>query len=200
LNGYPDGIYEKEPEGITLIEDYFNFDKFHHNYKVKWIARQFCQLKPKVIAKGTHKQEVAWEVSHESLYESIESLIKATDYYSSELKSNFILDEDTKDFIHLGIIYPILLFAGQIFECRIMGKKYRLYERKHLTLYKTIQSKTLEGTYHIDVIQENYLSKYLNIVNNENDEIINRLKRKRKLLKANIERNFKEQKMDNKSK
>ena len=192
LNGYPDGIYEKDPEGVTSIEDYFHFEKFHHNYKVKWIARQFCQLKPKVIGKGSPKQKIEWEVSHEGLYESTESLTKATDYYSSELRSGLVLEEDTKDFIHLGMIYPILLFAGQIFECRIIGKKYGLFERKHLTFYKTIQSKTLEGTYHIDVIQENYLSKFLSIVNEENDKIVNRLKRKRNLLKANVERNFEE--------
>jgi hypothetical protein len=194
LNGYPDGIYEKESEEATSIEDYFHFEKFHHNYKVKWIAHQFCQLKPKVIGQVISKQKIEWEASHNGLYESIESLTKATAYYSSELKSGIVLEEDTKDFIHLGMIYPILLFAGQIFECRIIGKKYILFERNHLTFYKIIQSKTLEGTYHIDVIQEDYLFKFLSAVNEENDKIVNQLKRKRNLLKANVERNFEEEK------
>lgn len=196
LNGYPDGINEKEPEGVISIEDYFHFEKFHPNYKVKWIARQFCQMRPKVIGKGSPKENIEWEVSHEGLYESIESLAKATNYFSSELKNSIVLEEDSKDFIHLGMIYPILLFAGQIFECRIIGKKYTLFERSHLTFYKTFQSKTLEGTYHIDVIQENYLPKLLSIVNENNDKIVNRLKRKRNLLKANVERNFEEGKKD----
>lgn len=192
LSGYPDGIYEKEPEGVISIEDYFHFEKFHHNYKVKWIAHQFCQLKPKFVGKGSLHQKIEWTVSHEGLYESIESLIKATDYHSSELKSGIVLEEDTKDFIHLGMIYPVLLFAGQILECRIIGKKYKLFERKHLTFYKTVQSKTLEGTYHIDIIREDYLPRFLTIVSEENDKIVNRLKRKRDLLKGNVERNFEE--------
>ncbi|MEG8946410.1 hypothetical protein [Rosettibacter firmus] len=196
LDGYPDGIYEKESEseGVTSIEDYFHFEKFHHYFKVKWIARQFCQMRPRIIAKGNRNQKIEWEVSHEGLYESIEGLIKATDFYSSELKRSIVLEEDTKDFIHLGIVYPILLFSGQIFECRVKGRNYRIYERKHLTFYKEIQSKTLQGTYHIDVVQENYLSRFLSIVNEENDKIVNRLKRKRDLLKANVERNFEEEK------
>jgi hypothetical protein len=194
LNGYPDGIYEKEPEGVTSIEDYFHFEKFHPNYKVKWIARQFCQMRPKVIGKGSPKENIEWEVSHEGLYESIEALTKATDYFSSELKNSIVLENGSKDFINLGMVYPILLFAGKIFECRIIGKKYSLFERSHLTFYKSVQSKTLEGTYHIDVIQENYLPKYLSVVNENNNEIVNRLKRKRNLLKANVERNFEEEK------
>jgi hypothetical protein len=194
LNGYPDGIYEREIGGVASIEDYFHLEKFHPNYKVKWISRQFCQMRPKVIGKGSPRENIKWEVSHEGLYESVESLTKATDYFSSELKNSIVLEEDTKDFIHLGMIYPILLFAGDIFECRIIGKKYNLFERSHLTFYKTIQSKTLEGTYHIDVIHENYLSKFLSMVNENNDKIVNRLKRKRNLLKANVKRNFEEEK------
>ena len=194
LNGYPHGIYEKKTERVIPIEDYFHFERFCHNYKVKWIARQFCKLKPKIISKGSPKQKIEWEITHESLYESIEGLIKATDYYSSEIKNSNVLENGTKDFIHLGMIYPILLLAGKIFECRIIGKKYKLFERKHLTFYKTIQSKTLKGTYHIDVIHEDYLPKYLNIINEENDNIVNRLKRKRNLLKKNVERNYEEEK------
>jgi hypothetical protein len=192
LDGYPDGIYENEPEGVTSIEDYFHFEKFHHNYNVKWVAYQFCQLKPKIIAQGSPKQKIEWGGSHEGLYESIESLIKATAYYGSELRRRIVLEEDTKSFIQLGMIYPILLFSGRIFECRVIGKGYRLFEKDHLNFYKTIQSKTLEGTYLIDVIQEKYISKFLGIVNEENDRIIERLKRKRKLLKANVKRNFEE--------
>ncbi len=192
LNGYPDGIYDKASKKVVSVEDYFRFKKFLHHYKEKWIARQFCQLKPKIINKGSPKQKIEWEVSHEGLYESIESLTKATDYYSSKRKKSIVLKEDTKDLINLGIIYSILLFAGQIFECRIIGKNYRLFPRKHLTFHKTIQSKTVEGTYHIDVIQEDYLSKFLNIVNEESDEIVKLLKRKRKLLKSNVKRNFQE--------
>lgn len=191
LNGYPDGIYNKETNYITFVEDYFHFEKFHHNYKVEWFASQFCQLKPR---KGGKKQKIEWTASHGGLYESIESLVKATYYYSSELKNGIVLDEDTKDFIHLGMIYPVLLFAGKIFDYRIYGKKYRLYKKKHLTLYKTIESKTLRGTYHIDVIQEDYLQKFLDIIEEENKKIVKRLKSKRELLKANVQRNFEEQK------
>lgn len=124
VNGYPDGIYEKKYEEVTSIEDYFHFKKFHHNYKVKWISRQFCQLKPKIINKGSSNEEIKWESTHETLYESIEKLVKAAEYFSSDIKNSISLEEDTKDFIHLGIVYPILLFSGQMYECRIQGKMY----------------------------------------------------------------------------
>ena len=193
LNGYPDGIYDEETKYVESIEDYFNFNKFHHNYKVEWFASQFCQLKSR---RGGKKQKIEWAVSHEGLYESIESLVKATNYYSSELKKEVVLDEESKDIIHLGMIYPILLFAGKIFDYRIYGKKYRLYKKKHLMLYKTIESKTIRGTYHIDVIQEDYLQKFLDIIKEENRKIVKRLKSKRKLLKDNVQRNYEEQKIN----
>ncbi len=193
LNGYPDGIWEDNTNGSISIEDFFNFNKFHHNFKVKWIARQFCILKPKIIGKGSPNEIIEWETSHENLYDSIESLTKATAYYSLELRDSIILVENTKNFISLGMIYPILLFSGLIYECRISGKHYKLIKNNHLTFYNTIQSKTLEGIYHIDIIQESFLPKFLRMVIEENDKIVSLLKRKRLLLKRNVERNFEEE-------
>lgn len=191
LNGYPDGIYDKETKTIALIEDYFHFEKFHHNYKVEWYAKQFCKIVP---GKRITRQKTEWKASHKGLYESIESLVKATDYYSSKLKNGIVLVEEVKDIIHLGMIYPVLLFAGKIFEYRVYDKKYRLYNKKHLTLYKTIESKTLRGTFHIDVIQEDYLQSFLDIIEEENRKIVKRFNRKSKLLKENVLRNYEEQK------
>lgn len=196
LYGNPDGIYNKEGEAIELIWDYFNFGQFHHYAKAKWIAHQFCQLKPK-ISGPREKQIIEWETSHETestsyerLHESIDSLTKAADYFKSEFIRNAPIDKNTNNNIELEMIYPVILFAGQIFECRIMGKEYKLFERKHLLFNKKIQSKTLKGSYYIDVIQENYLSRFLNIIQEQNVKIVDRLKRKRKILKDNVKRNY----------
>ena len=194
VSGYPDGIYDEKYGGVVSIEDYFHFARFHHNYKVKWIARQFCQLTAKTVAKGTRNQTIEWGVSHEGLHESVEGLAKATSYHSSKLKSDVVLKEESKDAIELGIVYPILLFAGQIFECRITGKTFALSETKHVTFHRTIESKTLKGTFHIDVIQEDYLPRFLKIVNEESEKIVRRFKEKRDLLKTNVRRNFAERK------
>ena len=191
LNGYPDGIYDEEKKTFAYIKEYFNFKKFYHNYKIKWYASQFCQMKRK---KGSHKKKIEWIASHERLYESTENLVKATYYCSSEHKNRIILNEDTKDLVNLLIVYPVLLFAGKIYECRVDDKKYRLYEKNHLTLYKTTVHRNERRTCHIDVIKEDYLQRFLDIIEEENKKIVKQLRIERKLLKANVQRNFEEQK------
>ncbi len=207
VNGYPDGISVPEDqlsdgvyrvtatsEHVAAIEEYFSFKEFHHNYQVKWIASQFCQMKPKVIARGSPNESVEWSLSHEGLYESIDSLAKATEYFSNGLREGVdCFDEETQEgCIGLGIVYPILLFSGQIYECRISKTGYELVEQSHLVFYKTIHSRTIESTFHIDVIHEKYLPKLLRIVKNERSKISQILAENLKLLNSNVRRDYKE--------
>jgi hypothetical protein len=207
VNGYPDGISVPEDqlsdgiyrvtatsENVAAIEQYFAFEEFHHNYQAKWIARQFCQMKPKVIAKGSPNESVEWSLSHEGLYESIDSLAKATEYFSKRLREGVdCFDEETQEgCIHLGIVYPILLFSGQIYECRISKDQYELCEQSHLVFYRTIRSRTIESTFHIDVIREEHLPRLLNVVKSERSKISQILEENLNLLISNVKRDYRE--------
>lgn len=179
--------------GESSIEDHFHFEKFHHNFNVEWIARQFCQLKPKILREGSPKESVEWSAVHEILHESIEKLVKAVEYYTQEQKENPIFDKYTKNLIRLTVIYPVLLFSGKIYECRVQGRNYNIKDAKHIAFYKSMASKLIKGDYHIDVIQEEFLDNFLKIVNKESKTIVNKFKRNRKLLKLNVGRNYREQ-------
>lgn len=185
IGGYPNGIYEKKYKDAIKIEDYFHFEKFHHNYKVKRIAKQFCKLTAKIINKGSRKEKIEWGTSHEGIYNSIESLVKATKYYVDNQREEITLNRNTKDAINLAMICPILLFSGPLYECRIQNKGYKIIEANHLVLYKSVRSKTLKGTYHVDVIKEDYLNSFLRIIEKEEEEIIKKLKKNRRLIKEN---------------
>jgi len=207
LNGHPDGVSVPDDqlsdgvyritaasENIAAIEDYFGFKEFHHNYRAELIAHQFCQMRPKIIAKGSPNETIEWSLSHENLYESIDSLAKATVYFSKGLREmvECFDEESQKGCIHLGIVYPILLFSGQIYECRVGKNNYDLFEQNHLFLYKNIQSRTVESTIHIDVIHEDHLPILLDVVQNEMSRIIEIFNENINLLISNVERDYKE--------
>lgn len=190
LAGHPTNVYENPHKNATvLIEQYLHIKDFHHNHKAKWTARQFCELKPGGSGRaGAGKLNLC--ASHDISHDSIEDVLSATNHFSSELKNRDMLNKVAKDHVRLGMIYPVLLFAGPIFECRIRGKKHNIFERAHLTLQKTVQTGPLKGTYNVDIVHEDYLSKFLKLVNKENDTIADLLTRNCDLLKASSEKEF----------
>ncbi len=190
LAGHPTTVYENPHKNSTVpIEQYLHIKDFHHNHKAKWTARQFCELKPGAGAKGSaNKLDLC--ASHDTSHDLIEDVLSATHHFSSELRDRDMFNKVAKDHVRLGMIYPVLLFAGPIFECRIKGKKHNIFERAHLTLQKTVQTKTLQGTYNVDVVHEDYLARFLKLVNKENDTITDRLTKNCDLLKASSEREF----------
>ncbi len=190
LAGHPTNVYENPHKNATVpIEQYLHIKDFHHNHKAKWTARQFCELKPGGSGRaGAGKLNLC--ASHDISHDSIEDVLSATNHFSSELKNRDMLNKVAKDHVCLGMIYPVLLFAGPIFECRIRGKKHNIFERAHLTLQKTVQTGPLKGTYNVDIVHEDYLSKFLKLVNKENGTIADLLTRNCDLLKASSEKEF----------
>jgi hypothetical protein len=192
IEGYPDGILDDKTKIVEPIDMHIGLEQLHHTYNVEWIASQFCQLKPIVIAKGSPKEKIEWSATHENLYDAIDTLSKAAVYYSKKIKEDIILTEKNKDCISLGVIYSILLFSGVIYKCKILKRKYSLIKTDHLTLYKSYRIGQMQRTFHIDVIHESYLPKLLKIINEEDNTTTNLLKQNKNLLKMNVERNFSE--------
>jgi hypothetical protein len=190
LAGHPADVFENPHKNACVpMEQFLRLKEFHHNYKAKWTARQFCELKPGGSDKGgSGKLDLC--ASHDSPHNSTENVINAVNHFLSELGSRDTFNKTAKDRVRLRMIYPVLLFAGPVFECRLKGKKHNVLERPHLTLQKTVQSGPLKGTYNVDIVHEDYLSKFLKLVNKENDTIADRLTRNCDLLKASSEKEF----------
>ncbi|MCP4364680.1 MAG: hypothetical protein GY800_05210 [Planctomycetes bacterium] len=185
LAGHPADVFENPHKNTSVpMERFLRLEGFHHNYKAKWTARQFCELKPGAGGK------LDLCASHDSPHNSTENVINAVNHFSSELGNRDALSKTAKDHVRLRMIYPVLLFAGPVFECRLKGKKHNVLERAHMTLQKTVQTGPLKGTYNVDIIHEDHLAKFLKLVNKENDTIADLLARNCDLLKASSEKEF----------
>lgn len=191
LAGYPGGISKGvRKEVVVPVEEYFNFGQFHHSYKAKWAARQFCELKQGAGGAKGSKNKLDWCVSHENQFQTIENLLDAAAHFTSEIRGRDVIDKVAGDAVHLRIVCPILLFSGPVFECRIKGKGYNVSEKEHLTFRKRVKTETLDGTYNIDVVQEDFLSKFLRMVSREDSSIVKLFEGKYDLLKLSSEREF----------
>jgi hypothetical protein len=80
FTGQPEVVFENATsQWKTPISSHVRFDTFHHSANPQWIARQFCRLK---------KDKGKWITSHDDLYSSVESLVKATIYFVEEFKKS----------------------------------------------------------------------------------------------------------------
>jgi hypothetical protein len=69
---------------------------------------------------------------------------------------------------------------------KIMTQLKRDYDQ-HIQYRTQVVNNLEQENYHIDVITENYLEEYLNIIEREINEIVTRLKRKKKELENSID-------------
>ena len=183
--GMPECVHDARNDWGVAVQDFFRFRVFHHYYSAKWVSTQFCQL--------TRKSDKGrWSASHEKLHESVESLVKATDFLTKRRSEHVSSQPEVHDEIALETLYPVLLFAGPIYECKIQGRNYRLTKAKHIALERDVQSSSIQGTFRIDVIHESYLGRYMKLVIAEKNEMVKRFKRKRLLLKENVLRESQE--------
>lgn len=178
--GFPEGAVSlKYPKLInTKKQIYLNntyIAQYHHYYHSPLIATQFCKIIP--TKDKEQKKSELWIASHDDIYEAVEKITKATMYYRSMSKSYMKILENKKGVIDLGIIYPVLLFSGQIYQYESDGT---LNECDHLLLCWKIKSKTVAGTFYIDVMKESYLPTYLKMINEEHDNSV-------KFLRENID-------------
>lgn len=72
-------------------------------------------------------------------------------------------------------------------SARIQKGKLKLKKEKHVRYIKEYFSKDKKDTYIIDVITEKYLSKYLKVIEEEMTRMQNKLKRKKKVVRASLD-------------
>jgi hypothetical protein len=94
--------------------------------------------------------------------------------------------ENGREFaIEYVLCYPIMLFGGNMYECRLMGPRTQTFSTDHILLWHTISTKNIKGEYFIDMVEESYLKKYLKLIDKEIKEIIRRFVQQRQILREN---------------
>ena len=175
LTGIP--IKFLDNDYFTSFSDFLELKKFHH-YCKGGISTQYCTFQQKQ-KKGKNK----WMALHsDEQHNTFDSLLKALDYEIEEdFKSYVLPGSPEEESINITIYYPLLILQQDLYSAFIKGKNFILKKSKHIQFrkqYHSTYSKKIK-TYQIDVITEDYLPKYLEIIDKEVTKIKNKIKRKK---------------------
>lgn len=191
--GTPLRIYKNNRE-YELIEQHFKFNEFHHYHDDSFVATQYC-----IIITQRNKQ--SYKAEHGDLYSDIYKLFKVVDSqetfdarFREGTRAEIMKKERFKvDVVpyHVTLIYPVMLFGGDLYEYRLTGRQFNLLKNNRILLYQAISSAKLKGHLYIDMIEEKYLRKYLKIIDREATEIRNRLVAEKELMRENTLIEFK---------
>jgi hypothetical protein len=173
-------------EGVPM--EYELADVVSHYRECEYIATQFCTVKHGAGGKN--------EANHGELYGTLYGLCKATrskeKEYNEYIKVNADHQSSKEAALFIKIIYPVILFSGDLYECKTKGSRYKIKENDHMVLIHSISSRNMKANYCIDMIKESYLPKYLSNVANETEKMRKLFLRNIKELKENASKNFAE--------
>jgi hypothetical protein len=185
----------KISDETTEIEEFLHFGEFHHFYRARYIASQYCRI---TELKQKQKKAPIYVADHGDLHDDLDSLVKAVEaeiasYKEASLRQAQELKPNTKDDdINFVIIYPVVIFSGEIYECRLTRSGAQLRPTNHVVFMRRVQSKTVKGEFYIDLIRESYLGRYLGTINRECKEIKKRLRQHHKILRESVAQHLRE--------
>ena len=182
VSGIPVQFWDND--GFVSLADFTGMKKFHHYCKGE-VATQYCSFQLK-------KDKSSWLAFHnEEQHDTFNSLIKAVEYEVDDHFKGWSLPEqvDEED-INIQIYYPLLILQGGLYSAYLKDNRLMLRKAKHIRFRKQFFSsyKNQVETYQIDVIMEDYLSRYLEIVESELEGIKKVLQRKKGKVFESIEK------------
>lgn len=188
--GYPLVIPRHKNRPTEL---FFNLGDFHHYFHNPYIARQYCMItKRKKSVPKDKKNRGVFKADHADLYDDIYKLSKVihaleqVDIGNKRKQAAQVRDDKELYNIDFILIYPIMLFGGELYECRFTQHRFDVFRTDHVLLWQNISSKNLKGAYFIDMIEESYLPKYLKKIDNEMKELKRRFIEKLPLLRESV--------------
>jgi len=175
------GTSQKSNYEYSDLPDFLNIEKFHH-YCKNPVSSQYCSFNRK-------NDNSPWIASHEETHHnSLNNLIIALEAKIDDYYDDYIIPEkDETDQINIEIYYPVLILQGPLYSARIQKGKLKLKKEKHIRYIKEYFSKDKKDTYIIDVITEEYLSKYLKVIEKEMTRMQNKLKQKKKIVRTSLD-------------
>lgn len=178
LSGLPVKVMdEKEPDMWVSLSQFTNLNSYHHYCKGR-ISTQFCSFAQK-------KNTKEWMAFHEDdHFDSFKKLSAALDHYEREHYHSWVMGNPDDETINLQIYYPVLVLQGDLLEGRPSGRSVQLKKVNHVHFRRTAIIDSKEIQYHIDVINEGYLSTFLKQVDAEVTAMTNRLLQKIEKIQA----------------
>lgn len=176
VSGIPAKFWDKD--GYISLAGFTGMEKFHHYCKGE-VATQYCTFQLK-------KDRLSWIALHnDEQHDTLNSLIKAVDYEVAEHFKGWALPEEgEEEWVNIQVYYPLLILQGDLYSAYLKDGRLTLRKAKHIQFRKQLFSihKNEVETYQIDVIIENYLPRYLEMIESEIEKIKRVLQRKKLLV------------------
>lgn len=173
VSGIPVKFWRKD--GYINFSDFIGLEKFHHYCKGKF-STQYCSFK-KV------KNRSEWIACHDDEHHNtLDSLIKALEHEISEHYDKLVIpDEPDEERINIQIYYPLIILEGELYEAELKNKDIELRKVNHIQFRKEVYSRSINEreTYQIDIITEDYLQGFLEVIEWEIDKIKRKFQRNR---------------------
>lgn len=167
LAGLPIKILHDKDTWLEVV-DVLGMGKYHH-YCSGRIATQFCSFTKK-------KNSDEWMAFHDDAhFESFQKLCDVTNFHVNSLFENW--QGNNVETVNIEFYYPLIVVQGELLDVRPHKTSgVDIHSTQHVHFVKTTMQNNKPETYHIDIITENYLPKYLDIINFEMTEAIKGIK------------------------
>jgi hypothetical protein len=189
VSGIPSKIWKRNK--YTSIQDFTDVLNIHHYCKpVAPVATRLCPYK---LKSGRYLSTSYNDLGIER--DLIKALENEIDWDFSNMSEWLASEELGKEFIDLSFYYPLVIYKGEIYGARLKGTTISdnelIPERlKHIQynpeLYSFYYNEII--SYHMDIINEDYLSDFLNIIETEMTQIKNVLQKQKPVVKQSISR------------
>lgn len=177
LAGLPTKI-PLDNETWSSVVDTLDTGKYHH-YCSGRIATQFCSFAKK-------KNSNEWMALHDdSHFESFQKLCDVTNFHVNSLLENW--QPSNIETVNIEFYYPLIVVQGELIDVRPRKDSgVDLQPVQHIHFVKTTMQNNKPETYHIDVITEEYLPKYIDIINSEMTETMKGIKENIQVMNKSI--------------
>ncbi len=180
MSGLPVKIRDRGRKSWQSLAEYLGMQDYHH-YCQGRVATQYCSFS---VKKGGSQKE--WFATHEgSHFDTLKKLCDATDYFIDRHFKSWRFGE--KEWVNVEFYYPLLIVQGELLDARAGKRSVTLKRAPHLQLRRSVVIGGKEEDYQIDIIEERFLSKYLEIVDGELAKTARLLRRRHKVVRDTID-------------
>ena len=164
---------------LLPLWEFLGTKRFHH-YGHGTVATQYCTFHRK-------NDSARWVASHSDAHQTFLALVNAVEHGIDDHCNNWVSPGRSKERINLQMFYPLLVLQGDIYEARTDTSPLIIKEVEHVQYRKELWDGRGSKTYHLDVIAEKYVPKYLDLISKEIETVRRRLRRQRTIVYQSIE-------------
>lgn len=160
LAGLPAKVPDKKyPRSWQSLADYLEMDKYHHYCKGR-VATQYCSFALK------KKGPAEWMATHDdNHFDAFRKLGAAVDHYSRNHFESWT--SGGPEYVNIEFYYPMLVVQGSLLEVRQSRTALKISETNHVQYRMSTMVGKEQATYQIDVVTEQFFTKFLSVVDRE---------------------------------